>query len=200
MLHGYPVSGKSTAAHQIRYVLESRHYKADIIKSVAMRYGDIKDTKLREDFVDENVESTRKEKDTAYHLLCKIAEETVNKNIIPILDATFHKYYRRKWVYNIAEKLGADVIVVWLEHEDEVRIKKILKKRRKNRDLRDRILCTWGQYKTMVGQTDSITDYEIKNKEKIKILKSNRTNNTLNIYNCAKDEPFISLICEALQD
>lgn len=196
MLHGNPLSGKSTAARKIKDNLDKNGFRAEIIKSVSTRLK--KRNIFSRDFVDENIEETKKEKDDAYKSLCIIAENNINKKIIPILDATFHKNYRREWVYEVGKKTNSDVIIVWLEFSDADGIKKMLKLRRDNHNLKDNILSIWGQYMTMVQQMDSIKNHEIEGNEKAKMIRFDREKRSFNFYNCDNNNEIIGIICNAL--
>lgn len=198
MLHGHPLSGKSTAANKIEEFLDKNGLKADIVKSVATRYKETEREDLTKDFIDETIEKTRKEKDDSYRALCRIAEEKVKEGVIPILDATFHKHYRREWAYDLGKKLDADVYVIWIEFDDVEGAKKMLEQRQNNHDFRDSILSKWEQYDLMVRQTEKIEDNEIKDKKKIKIIRFDRARSSFKFYNCSKKEKIVSFICEAL--
>lgn len=199
MLHGDPLSGKSTAAQKIKDTFEKNNINSKVIKSVVTRYKKSENIKFTRKSIDENIKNTKKEKDNAYRTLCLTAEGCKNDNVL-ILDATFHKYYRRKWIYDLNKRRNTKVIILWLEFNDEDGIKEFLKKRQKNHDFKDNILHTLEQYKTMVNQTDSIKDHEIKKNRKIKIIRFNRTKNHFKFYNCNESEMIISLICNALQN
>ncbi|MCX6707637.1 MAG: AAA family ATPase [Candidatus Woesearchaeota archaeon] len=198
MLHGHPLSGKSTAANKIKEFLDNNGLRADIVKSVATRYNEAEKKELTKDFIDEKIEKTKKEKDNSYMALCSIAEEKVKGDIIPILDATFHKHYRREWVYDLSKKLDANVYIIWIEFDDIKKIKKMLEQRQNNHDFRDNILSKWEQHALMVEQTDSIIDNELKNNENIKMIRFDRAKKSLKFYNCSIKEKIVSLVCEAL--
>ena len=79
--------------------------------------------------------------------------------MVPILDATFHKLYRREWVYALAKSEGAAVYLVWLVFNDEKAIKRSMKERREAGKVS--ALHSWGQYAIMRQQTDRIEDNEL---------------------------------------
>ncbi|MFH1916755.1 MAG: AAA family ATPase [Nanoarchaeota archaeon] len=112
----------------MKSVLDAKGIRSEIVKSVATR--DPNSTKkFTTASIDERVEKTRKEKDDSYRKLLELAEEKVNEGIVPILDATFHKRYRREWVYELAKKLKEDLVVLSCVFDDEDEIERILKQR-----------------------------------------------------------------------
>lgn len=198
MIHGLPLSGKSTAAKRIKEYLEKYGLKADILKSVSTRYGDKRKEELTKDFIDETLEITRKEKDCAHRALCSLAEDKMKSGIIPILDATFHKLYRRRWVHDLGKRLDAEVYVISLKFDDVERIDEMLRQRQENHDFNDNILSRWEQYALMAEQADAITDDEAKDYDNIKIIKFDRKENSFRFHGCDKKDKMASMICKAL--
>ncbi|MFH1915757.1 MAG: AAA family ATPase [Nanoarchaeota archaeon] len=158
MMHGLPVSGKSYLAEKMRSALEARGIRAEIVKSVATR--DPNSTKkFTIESIDERVEKTRKEKDDSYRKLLELAEEKLNAGIVPILDATFHKRYRRMWAYRLARKLKEDLVVVSCVFDDEDDIGKILRDRAGTSD-KDAILDSNEMRILMKEQADPLDNDE----------------------------------------
>lgn len=150
MLYGLPVSGKSTLAKALQ-----DQGLGIIIKSVLTR--DPKSTrKFTTASIDETVEKTKKEKDDSYKKLLELAELELKKGNTPILDATFHKQYRRQWVYNLCEELNQKLILIWCAWDDEQAIKEVLRKRHEDKSTKDNVLDTWEQYMMMKSQTESL--------------------------------------------
>ena len=158
MLYGHPMSGKTTAAARIRDRLRKAGIPAEIISSAKSRLKG-KAHSSTTGFVDEGNARTRSVKDKAYRGVCNAAVKCLRKNVVPILDATFHKLYRREWVYGLAKSEGAAVYLVWLVHNDEIAIKKCMKERREAGKVS--ALHTWGQYAIMRQQADRLEDNEL---------------------------------------
>lgn len=176
MLYGYPLSGKSTAAEKIR----QRISNSEIISSARIRLRGKRHSSTAA-FVDEDNPRTRRVKDWAYKRLCSRAKQLLLKGKVPILDATFHRHYRRKWVYGIARKLKAEVYIVWVSFGKSVA--SLLKRRAPEK----RALHTPGQYLTMVRQTESLEDYELKKRDGPKIIKFDRASHKIRSYSCGND-------------
>lgn len=137
--------------------------------------------------MDENNKRTRKTKDWAYSQLCKKARKLLLEGKMPVLDATFHKHYRRKWVYELARKLNAEVYLVWIIFGRSV--KSVARERSREK----KALHTEDQYLTMVSQTDELEGSELK----LKIIKFERSAGKVRLYNCEKDE-FAKRLAEAV--
>ncbi len=158
MLYGHPMSGKTTAAARIRDCLRNTGIPAEIISSAKNRLKETVHSSTTS-FVDEGNARTRSIKDEAYRGVCNVAVKCLRKNVVPILDATFHKLYRREWVYALAKSEGAAVYLVWLVQSDERAIKKHIKERREAEKVS--ALHTWEQYAIMRQQTDRLEDNEL---------------------------------------
>lgn len=176
------MSGKSTAAAKMAGILQN----AEVISSAKIRLRG-KAHSSTAAFVDETNPRTRKAKDWAYRKLCEKAEKMLLGGKIPILDATFHKRHRREWVYELAQKLGADVYIVWTvfgKSVDTIATRRSYEKK---------ALHTTDQYDTMVSQTEQLSGLELE----MKIIKFDRTANKIRLRNCGKDE-FARKIAEAV--
>ena len=158
LLYGYPMSGKTTAAVKILEYLRKKGTSAKIVSSAKSRLKG-KSHSPTAGFVDEKNSRTRSVKDKAYRSVCDAATTCLRENAVPILDATFHKLYRRKWVYELARDWGAAVYVLWLVLNDEKEIKKCLKQRREAGKVS--ALHTWEQYAVMRKQADRLEDNEL---------------------------------------
>ena len=104
MLHGLPCSGKSFLADRIAESFDD----VVVLKTVDFRRVRGKGAGL----FDENNPKTKEDKDESYKLLCSAARDAVLEGKIVVLDATFHKKYRREMVYDMAKELGVRLIVV----------------------------------------------------------------------------------------
>lgn len=197
MLYGMPMSGKSFAAKKLTDYFSGKNIECEIIKTVSTRYGG-KKVKFTVESIDEAIEETRIEKDGSYKKQLELAKESIKKGKLPILDATYHKFYRRVWAYKLAEQTNSELVVVWMSFDNHKEIKRLLKERRNNPDYKDKVLDSWEQYTTMVKQTDKIEDYELKNRMKIKIIKYDRISNNFEFYNC-RDKGFVGEIIKALK-
>ncbi len=158
MLYGYPVAGKTTAAARIQEYLRKIRIPAEVIGSAKLRLKG-KTHSSATGFVDEGNARTKKVKDKAYKTMCDAAASCLRKGAVPILDATFHKLYRREGVYSLAKSEGAAVYLVWLVNNDEMAVRKCLRERREAGKVS--ALHTWEQYAIMVSQADKLEDYEI---------------------------------------
>ncbi len=197
MIHGLPLAGKSTAAAKIKEALEKKGIKAEIIKSVATRYGKgDKVLKNPEELIDERIEKTRREKDDSYRAMCKLAARSISAGYIPILDATFHNRKRREWVYELCRKEKSGLIILWVEFDDEKEIKSMLDERKKDHNIWDNILCEWKQYSIMNTQFEPLDETELKSR---RIIRFDRKNNAVKLYNCNNKESMINISCEAVK-
>jgi len=103
--------------------------------------------------------------------MIELAEKEIKIGVIPILDATFHKKYRREWVYALSRKIGRELYLIWCICNDDRIIKKELEKRKKNALNKDNILNEGGQYCIMKDQFEELDDDEIRNVKIIKIFR-----------------------------
>jgi predicted kinase len=154
MMHGLPVSGKSFLAKKICDSFVKNKISAEIVKSVATR-DPASTKKFTVASIDEIVPRTCMEKDESYKKLLEMARERLSSGIIPILDATFHKRYRREWVYSLAQKLHEDLVVVSCVFDDEEEIGRILKERAQTDD-KDAILDSSEMRRVMQEQADPL--------------------------------------------
>ena len=186
MLYGHPMSGKTTAAARIQSCLRKIGILAEIIGSAKSRLKG-KAHSSTTGFVDEENARTRSVKDKAYRSVCNAAVKCLRKNVVPILDATFHKLYRRERVYALAKSGGAAVYLVWLVHSDERAIKKYIRERREAGKVS--ALHTWGQYAIMRQQTDRLEDNELVKRPGClrAIVHLDRDNGTVRIYGKADE-------------
>ena len=149
MMHGLPGTGKSFVAQKIA----ERFSDAVILKTVQFRH-DISSSSV--DRFDENNQKTRREKDDSYKLLCEAARVALEKGKMPILDGTFHKRYRREWVYQLGSEMNANVVVVSTTCEESVIFERLLN-REKQEDT-DAFLKSKEAYAIMKQQQDELND------------------------------------------
>jgi len=148
MLHGLPGTGKSTLAKQI---------SEQIPNSVVLKTVNFRKTKQEGiSRFDETNEQTKKEKDASYQEMIKNAKETLEQGKTPILDATFHKKYRREWVQNLAKEMNAELKIITVTC-DEKTIKERIQQRTKDNE--DMFLDTFEAYKIMKEQQDELEEY-----------------------------------------
>jgi predicted kinase len=152
MMHGNPLSGKSTIAKTIS---ENTGYR--IIESVRTRFNEL-NPETSVDMFDETLPQVRESKDFSYKRMLLHAAEDLKRGKSVILDATFHKAYRRKWAYDLAESTGAELVIVHCSYDDEIGIRKMLDERKQDQDYRYNLLNDWEQYLTMVDQADPIEE------------------------------------------
>ncbi len=151
MMHGLPGSGKSFLADRIAKRLKN----AVVLKSVRFRRG-LGDSSPER--FDETNPKTQEEKDASYKELCAAAERALIEGKIPILDATFHKKYRRQWLYELAEKTNAKLILISVSCNEDVVFAR-LKKRKKHVD-EDAFLKSKEAYQIMREQQDELEKTE----------------------------------------
>lgn len=200
IMHGHPLSGKSVRAKRIKGALEKLNIKSEIIKSVATRYKDkTRQILFTRDHVDESLSTTKKDKDAAYAAMIPLAEKVLNDGGIPIMDATHHMRYRRQWVYNFAEKIGARVIIIDLTYTDESMIKVELKKREENKDMRENILHKFDQYEMMVKQDELITDEETR-QSNVHLIRFDRDKDCLELDDEFDEEPLKKVILDSIKN
>ncbi|MBI2144296.1 AAA family ATPase [Candidatus Woesearchaeota archaeon] len=201
MLYGCPLAGKSTAAEKIRQFLCNKGMDAMVISSAKLRLHGKRHGSTTA-FIDENNRRTRAAKDRAYQKMCVKAEKCLAAGVVPILDATFHLYHRRKRVYETAESHGAQPYVVWLVFGNEAELKKHLRRRMLAKKLN--ALHTWQQYATMAEQTEGLTDYELaksrakREKAAVKIIRFDRGSRKITLHNCSSKDAFARQIISAI--
>lgn len=149
MMHGLPGTGKSFVAQKIA----ERFPNSIVLKTVQFRH-DTSSSSV--DRFDENNPKTRKEKDDSYKLLCEAARVALEKGKTPILDGTFHKKYRREWVYQLGSEMKADVIVVSTTCEESVVFDRL--KHREKQENADAFLKSKEAYEIMKQQQDELND------------------------------------------
>jgi predicted kinase len=150
MMHGLPGTGKSYIASLIAKMMDN----VDWLKTVKFRKT--VDEPYSPELFDENNPKTRADKDVSYREMLKAAKEDVEKNVVPILDATFHKRYRRGWVYELAQELDAKVLVVSVSCPEEIVFERIGQRNDKTDE--DAFLKSKGAYELMKRQADSLTE------------------------------------------
>lgn len=178
MMHGNPLSGKSTVARSLKLFFGRTGLKADIIKSAKTRF-ETSIPQFTKRLVDEKNCTTRMEKDKSYLKMLEIADEKIDKGIIPILDATFHRKRRRLWVYEFATTRNIPLLIVKLHAWNinaKLNVRQLLANRRKKHS-HDNFVNTYGIYKTMCEQMQPITTAEISSKNISIITVDRKTNN-----------------------
>lgn len=148
MLHGLPGSGKSTIAEKLSSYIKN----SVVLKTVSMRPVHGNGVEL----FDENNLTTREDKDVSYRALCDAARKAVKEGKSPILDATFHKKYRRQWVYDLGKELHEKVIVISTECNEKVVFERL--KNRKGKQDEDSFLQSKKAYEIMKNQQDALTE------------------------------------------
>lgn len=196
MLYGAPMSGKSVAAKKLVAHFAEEDVECEVIKTVSTRYQGRK-VKFTVESIDETIEKTRIEKDESYRAQIELAKTVLEHGKLPILDATYHKFYRRKWAYEMAKQTHSELVVLWLVFGNEAELRKSIKERSENPDYKDKVLDSWEQYMTMVKQTDKIEDFELARKMPVNIVRYNREKGTFRFY-CSKTE-FVYEIVSALK-
>ena len=194
MMHGHPASGKSTAAQKIRDFFLRQGIAAEVISSAKFRLSSRKHGSSV-GFVDENNNRSRKVKDKAYRNVCRMAGACLEKSTLPILDATFHKLRRRKWVYSLAAKERARVYVVWTVFRDagSRALPSYLMKRKSSGKIV--ALHTYAQYEKMVSQTELLGEAEL---SLLKIIRFDWQSRRIKLYNCSRRDSFAMQLVKAI--
>lgn len=148
MMHGLPGTGKSFLAEKIAKTIPN----AIILKTVSFRRAHGKGAEL----FNETNQQTREDKNNSYKAVCEEARKAVKAGKVPILDATFHKKYRREWIYNLAKELNEKVIVISVTCDENV-IKKRLQERKVMKN-KDAFLKSAESYKIMKNQSDDLNE------------------------------------------
>lgn len=147
MMHGLPGSGKSFLAEKIAKTIPN----SIVLKTVSFRESHNQGAEL----FDETNLQTQEDKDNSYKAVCEEARKAVKAGKIPILDATFHKKYRRTWVYNLAKELNERVVVISVTCDENV-IKNRLHKRKTND--KDDFLKSVESYDIMKKQAEELNE------------------------------------------
>jgi len=148
MLHGLPGSGKSFLADKLAKNIPN----SIILKTVSYRKTTLKGTER----FDETNPTARKEKDESYKALLEETRKCVKAGKIPILDATFHKAYRREWFYKLAKELKEKLAVIHVIAIEE-QIKQRMDERKGKTD-KDAFLDSWEAYQLMKEQSDRLEE------------------------------------------
>ncbi|WP_302999262.1 AAA family ATPase [Thomasclavelia spiroformis] len=98
---GHTASGKSTLSRML-----SVQYNVQYISEGAIKRALVKSYKS-EDSLDESL------RNQGYQLAINELSSTLKNHTTAILDASFHKRFRRKWLYDMLETIP-DTYVVWL--------------------------------------------------------------------------------------
>jgi len=148
MMHGLPCSGKSYLAEKIAALVPN----AVVLKSINFRK--VHGTGYR--CFDENNAQTKEDKDESYKLLCEATKTAVENRKIPILDATFHKRYRREYVYGLAKEADAKIIVIKSECDEQSMLERL--KNRASQNDKDAFLKSKRSFEIMKEQFDEIDE------------------------------------------
>ncbi|VVB81428.1 AAA domain protein [uncultured archaeon] len=148
MMHGLPGTGKSFIAEKIAaslpntIILKTARFRENLKKSLPERF-------------DENNPQTRKEKDKTYKKIINEARKAIKNGKTPILDATFHKKYRRKWAYNLAKQTKAKLIIISTKCNEHTIFQRLKKRKTTSPDA---FLKTKTAYQIMKKQADALRE------------------------------------------
>ncbi len=148
MMHGLPGTGKSYIAEKIAASLPN------IVILKTARFRENLKTSLPERF-DETNPQTRKEKDRTYKQILKEARKALKKGKTSILDATFHKKYRRKWAYQLAKELNAKLIIISTTCNEHTIFQRLKKRKTTSPDA---FLKSKKAYQVMKEQADALNE------------------------------------------
>jgi predicted kinase len=148
MMHGLPGTGKSFIAEKIAH----NFLNAVVLKTVKFR--DLSDSSPGR--FDETMPKTREEKDDTYRQLIASAREALIKGEMPILDATFHKKYRRKWAYDLVREMNAKLVIISTVCEEDVVFERL--KERESEMSEDAFLKSRKAFGIMKAQADDMNE------------------------------------------
>lgn len=120
MFHGLPGTGKSFIAEELSKNIPN----SVVLKTVNFRPVHGEGAEL----FDEDIAQTKADKDSSYLALRNQAKKAVLEGKTPILDATFHKGYRRTWVYNLAKEMNEKLILISLSCDENVVFERLKKR------------------------------------------------------------------------
>ncbi|MGM5480657.1 MAG: AAA family ATPase [Nanobdellota archaeon] len=170
--HGPPTSGKSTITYEIEKALQQKNISC--IKASSVEKRDKKSTKkFTLQSIDETNPFTKKQKDDSYKKLIENASKEHQQQSVILLDATFHKKYRREWLYEMAKEKQDRIICIDCKEPDSKTVNKILDKRKKESEDKKSLLNSIEQFNLMKEQQESLEDDEIK-----RVLVVNHTHDT----------------------
>lgn len=179
MMYGYPSSGKSTLANRI-----GKKLGYSVIRSAQTNASGEK-VKSSIESIDESIPEMKASRDRLYRRRLELGEEAIKQGKSVILDATFHKFYWRKWVYDVAKRLNLSPIIIWVIYKGDLHV---LEERKRNPDPEYPNLDSYEQYKKMVSQTENLSNAELDKKYvDIRVIKYNRIDNTVTLINCEED-------------
>jgi len=138
VLSGLPGTGKSHVCSQL-----SQRLPAAVIESDA----------LRKRLFPQPAYSAE-ESSYLFSLIHRLSDELLGKNIPVILDATNLSEKNREYLYNIARRRGARLILVWVEAPSSVVQARLEARRAGGRALSD---ADWSVYQKMSETTERIT-------------------------------------------
>ncbi|MBW3001989.1 ATP-binding protein [Candidatus Woesearchaeota archaeon] len=198
MFVGDPFSGKSFLADKIKSFLEAEGNAVFILKTVVTRYKGKKNILFTAQNVDESIESTRIEKDKSYRALLPLAKRVLKQGGVPILDATFHKKYRREWIYRFCKKNNINLLVIHAIFTDKNAIIEQMVLRQANQDYKDNLLASIEAYELMVKQKDLLSAQEIQ-EYNLSVIQFNRDEKCINLSNFKHDVAFFNKVAGFLQ-
>jgi len=146
VISGLPGTGKSTLAKELEKLIPN----SLIIKSTQLRI-----TKVKNDFFNENLAEIKLEKDRAYNKMIELAQIAIKEGKLPILDATFHKKYRRDFINKYFSNLNT--LKIHLNCPETIAKKRISKRKF---DSVDGFLNDPTSYDIMKIQSDKIEKNE----------------------------------------
>jgi predicted kinase len=148
MMHGLPGTGKSFMAERIAESFSD----AVILKTVSFR--NIDDSSQAR--FDESLPKTREEKDATYKQIILAAKDALISGKMPVLDATFHKRYRREWVYELSREMNVKVAVISTVCDEAVVFERL--KKRESDTNEDAFLKSRESFEIMKRQAEPLNE------------------------------------------
>ncbi len=168
MMYGLPGTGKSFMAGKIAEAFSD----AVVLKTVSFRNIDVSSPKR----FDETLPKIREEKDATYRQLILAAKDALISGKMPVLDATFHKRYRREWVYELSREMNVKLAVVSTVCDDSVVFERL--KKRESATSEDAFLKSKESFEIMKRQAEVLNEGGI--------IKQLDTGKAINIEELAK--------------
>ncbi|MBD3303616.1 hypothetical protein GF343_00570 [Candidatus Woesearchaeota archaeon] len=130
--------------------------------------------------------------------MLSLAKKVLKQGGIPLLDATFHKKYRREGIYRFCKKNNINLLVIHVIFTDKNTIMKQLVLRHANQDYKDNLLASAEAYELMVKQKDKLSVQEIQEYD-LSVIQFNRDEKYLNLSYFKYDIALFNKVADFLQ-
>lgn len=199
ILYGYTGAGKSTIGELLSNNLTKIEKNNIVLKTNIARMQGREKFNPGKDYFDDHIEENRKDRDKSYKIIIDLSKEYLLKNKIVILDASFNKKYRRDWVYDLVDEIKANLIIIWCECKNKVKIKERIKKRYGDFLNPDNQANSFKVYSLVKNQADKIENLELK-ENKYKIIHFDTDLEKIEFFNCNESDELVALIKKTCED